>query len=220
MYKKAIITSGPTIEWLDPVRFITNASSGKMGFCLAEEIQTWIPQTTYIYGNVRDKYQAAKNVHCRSIETTQELLIAIQEELQPDSLLIMAAAPLDFRPQQELSHKIKKQNRKSIDLKLIANPDILMEISQYLAKKQWNGVRKMGFAAETTDLAKNALAKLERKNLDWIAGNYVGKNLSGFGENPSQIEIYSARGMEQKLGPDTKQNLAKGISEFLKKQIL
>jgi phosphopantothenoylcysteine decarboxylase/phosphopantothenate--cysteine ligase len=212
-FKKAIVTSGGTREWIDPVRYISNASSGKMGFHLAENISNWIDDTVYIYGNVLEKYA---NFHGRSksVETTIDMLNAILEEISQDTLIVMAAAPADFKPQEYSETKIKKTDQEYL-IKLINNPDILHTISQIIEEKTISGVHRVGFAAETNDLESNAMKKISNKKLDYIIGNTVGRNI-GFGENESSIKIFSSNGLEAQFESLTKEVLAKEIVIFLK----
>lgn len=208
------------MEWIDPVRFLSNASSGKMGYCIAQELQGWLPQVTYICGNVRDKYRHLSNSKTVAVETTNEMLEAVWQEMQEKTLLVMAAAPLDYRPKQEAREKIKKEKNTSMTLEFIANRDILKSISQRIQETGYQDTALVGFAAETNDLEKHAITKLNRKGLDYIVGNYVGKNQQGFGENESSIEIFSQQGSVHKVGPLPKEELAREISQFLKKQYI
>lgn len=215
-FKKAIVSSGPTREWIDPVRYISNASSGKMGFNIAREILKWIPNLSYVHGNVSDKYarlEGAKNVYA---ETTLALRDALLNELENDTLVIMAAAPADFRPIMTAENKIKKEATLGLMIELEKNPDILMALNAYLKDKNYNSSVLIGFAAETENLEENALGKLERKGLKFIIGNYVGKSTTGFGEVDSTIRIFSKLGMVKEIANQPKEILAKGISDFLK----
>lgn len=108
-FSKAIITSGPTIEWIDPVRYISNASSGKMGFHIAEAVSKWISEVVYIHGQVLENYKNPKGSKSISVETTSDLCNAVLAEIQTDTILIMAAAPVDFRPSKSNESKIKKK---------------------------------------------------------------------------------------------------------------
>lgn len=212
-FKKCIVTSGPTREWIDPVRFISNASSGKMGYHIAEEAIKWIPNTIYIHGNVLEKYS---NVSGRKIpvDSTNDMLGAILSEIERDTILIMAAAPADFRPVSYADRKIKKQGS-NYSLELIENPDILQSISTFVIEKNINNVLRLGFAAETENLLENAQFKLKKKNLDYIVGNEVGRNL-GFGEDLTSIKIFSKNGIEMDVQNQSKENVARSIVEFLK----
>lgn len=217
-FKKAIITSGPTREWIDPVRYISNASSGKMGFHITKEILSWIPNVVYVFGNVSDKYakvEGAKNVYA---ETTVAMRDALLGELEEDTLVIMAAAPADFRPKAPAENKIKKEASGDLIIELEKNPDILMALSSYLKEKNFTSSVLIGFAAETEKLEEHALGKLERKGLKYIIGNYVGKT-NGFGEVESSVRIFSKSGLTKEIANEPKEILAKGIVEFLKQNV-
>ena len=218
-FKKAIVTSGPTREWIDPVRYISNASSGKMGYNLALQVSHWIPNTVYIYGNVSEKYQDFNGKRV-SVDSTNDMLQAIINEIQNDTILFMAAAPADFKPIIFEQEKIKKKDSDSnYSLQLIQNPDILKTISKYINEKNLNNISKIGFAAETSNLDQSAMKKVKEKNLDYIIGNYVGKE-KGFGEANSSVRIYSPSGIEIELTDLPKEIIAQEVVNFLKKKFL
>jgi phosphopantothenate---cysteine ligase (CTP) len=219
MFNKAIITSGPTREWLDPVRYISNASSGKMGFHIAEEISTIIKDVIYIHGNLQEKYSKPKNCNTISIETTKDLLNEILNQISNDTLLIMAAAPVDFSPEIFSNQKIKKTNQETITLNFKQNPDILKNISDFRNSKGLKNVSLIGFSAETENLEINAINKLKKKGIDFIIGNLVGKK-EGFGETPSKIFIYSYDGVVLESEYQSKEILGKTICNFIKKTYL
>ncbi len=211
-FKKAIVTAGGTREWIDPVRYISNASSGKMGFHIAEEISKWIPKTVYIYGNVLEHYARfpGKKIN---VETTLDMLNALLDELESNTLLVMAAAPADFRPMDYTDTKIKKTGQE-YSIKLITNPDILRTVSQVLEEKGIIGVRKVGFAAETNDLEINAMKKISDKQLDFIVANKVGRE-DGFGEKETSIKIFSPKGLELQFESLSKEKIAHEVVQFL-----
>lgn len=212
-FNKCIVTSGPTREWIDPVRFISNASSGKMGFHIAEEVMKWIPNTIYVHGNVLEKYSnfLGKKI---PVESTVDMLNAILSEIERDTILIMAAAPADFKPVEYTNQKIKKIGN-IYNLELAENPDILLSVSKYVTEQNLTNVVRVGFAAETENLEENANLKLKRKNIDFIIGNEVGRNL-GFGENLTSVKIISKRGIEREVRDQSKENIAISIVKFLK----
>ncbi|MBK8396904.1 MAG: phosphopantothenoylcysteine decarboxylase [Leptospiraceae bacterium] len=213
-FKKAIVSSGPTREWIDPVRYISNASSGKMGFHIAKEIYSWIPNLVYVHGNVSDKYKSvegAKNIYA---ETTIAMKDVLLNEIGEDTIVIMAAAPADFKPKQPAENKIKKETSNDLVIELEKNPDLLMALSSHLKENNITSSVLIGFAAETEKLEEYALGKLERKGLKYIVGNYVGKS-NGFGEVESSIRIFSKSGLVHEMSNQPKEILAKGIVEFL-----
>jgi phosphopantothenoylcysteine decarboxylase/phosphopantothenate--cysteine ligase len=219
-YRKIIVTSGPTREWIDPVRYISNASSGKMGFHIAEEfLHDRSLEVVYIHGNTMEKYAvvpgASKNI---AVETTIQLRDAVLNEITDDSLLVMAAAPADFRPIMTAEHKIKKENqsgtKKGLLLELEENPDVLAQVFDYVKDKGIKNSIRVGFAAETQDLSKNAQLKILKKGIHYIIGNYVGMN-KGFGELNSSVTIYNETGVVREIGPLPKETIAKQIVGFL-----
>ncbi|TGL48960.1 phosphopantothenoylcysteine decarboxylase [Leptospira wolffii] len=215
-YSKIIISSGPTREWIDPVRFISNASSGKMGFCLAEEALRRNIETVYIRGLTQTEYSKPKGAKILSVETTEEMKDAVLSEISDSSVLIMAAAPADFRPKLSNDSKIKKEEGSdTLVLELVKNPDILLAVDERIREKNIRNVLRIGFSAETHSLNENALSKLNRKSLDYIVGNYVGKDSKGFGDRDTSVMIYGKDGSLRELGPDSKERIAIGILEYL-----
>jgi phosphopantothenoylcysteine synthetase/decarboxylase len=219
-FRKIIITSGPTREWIDPVRYLSNASSGKMGFHIAEAfLQHPELEVVYIHGNTLEKYSnpslVSKNIE---VDTTVQLRDAVLQEITEDSLLVMAAAPADFRPIMTAKHKIKKENelgeKKGLFLELEENPDVLVQVAEYVTTQNFKNSLRVGFAAETQDLAKNAQLKIKKKGLKFIIGNYVGYQ-KGFGEIDSTVIIYDSNGQVKEIGPASKENIAKQIVDFL-----
>ncbi|PJZ24189.1 DNA/pantothenate metabolism flavoprotein [Leptospira hartskeerlii] len=215
-YSKIIISSGPTREWIDPVRFISNASSGKMGYCLAQEAANLVKEVVYIRGLTEPKYSEPKDARIVKVETTLEMRDAILNEVTSSSILIMAAAPADFRPKNANESKIKKEEGSdTLVLELIKNPDILVSVNEKIHAQNLKDVLRIGFSAETDLLDQNALGKLERKNLDFIVGNYVGKDSKGFGDLDTSVIIYGKEGSKKEIGPASKEMIAKGILEYL-----
>jgi phosphopantothenate---cysteine ligase (CTP) len=215
MIKKIIITSGPTKEWIDPVRYISNASSGLMGYCIAEECKKLTENLVYIAGGTDPEFKTIDGAKNISVESTQDMLESILSELEEDSLLIMSAAPADYRPANTSEIKIKKKDSQLnetgyLTLELIENPDILKTVSEFVQEKNWRNVKRIGFSAETHDLELHALGKLKRKDLDWILGNSVGKGI-GFGGVQNTLHCYARNGEKFVLGPLDKRSLAKEI---------
>jgi phosphopantothenoylcysteine decarboxylase/phosphopantothenate--cysteine ligase len=218
-YKKAVITSGPTREWIDPVRFISNASSGKMGFHIANEVSKWIPETVYLHGNLLEKYSRPNTSRIISVETTLEMLSSLVNELEDDMIIIMTAAPADYRPKDVSEIKIKKNSTEgNLILEFVHNPDILKNVSHEIQKRGLKNIKLFGFAAETHNMEENSKAKLEKKGLELIFANHVGKGV-GFGELDSTINVYSMKGLEKTIGPSPKEQIAKDISDFLKQRL-
>lgn len=213
MFSKIIVTSGPTREWLDPVRYISNMSSGKMGFCIAQEFQKSGFEVVFVHGPVSDKYipEKTKNIYT---ETTSLMLSSVLSEIESDTLLIMAAAPADFRPAEESEIKLKKKDGENFHLSLVQNPDILRTAREETVRRKLTHTVLFGFAAETDDLYENAQKKLEKKGIDFIGANHVGKN-KGFGDQNSTLTVFSKKGIELEITDSPKEKIAEAIFRFL-----
>lgn len=218
-FKRVIVTSGPTREWIDPVRYISNASSGKMGYEIAKCFLQYPVEVIYIHGNTLERYAnvsgAKQNLE---VETTMQLRDTVLSQLQNDTLLVMAAAPADFRPIMTAKHKIKKERSsegsKGLLLELEENPDVLKQVDEYVKENQIKNSIRVGFAAETNDLEKHAREKLIRKGLHYIVGNVVGHG-KGFGEVDSILRIFGPNGLVKEIGPMPKEDLALSLVHFL-----
>ena len=179
---KALVTAGPTNEYIDPVRFITNKSSGKQGYALAKSLAKRGFDTTLISGPTN--LQVDSNVNLIKVETADEMLKATQENL-PTDVAIFSAAVADFKVKEKENKKIKKQQNLNLDLE--KNIDILNYISKH------NSLRPklvIGFAAETNDIQENAQKKLIEKNCDWIIANDVSNKSIGFDSNFNEVSIF------------------------------
>ena len=179
--KKIVITAGPTIEPLDPVRYMTNFSSGKMGYALAEEAKKRGGEVVLITGpvNLTPPY----GVEIIKINTTIEMLNAVEKNFDDCDILIKAAAPLDYRPETVSKDKIKK-NGESLQLKFVPNPDI----AAYFGKLKKNQII-VGFAAETNNVIEYAKGKLKKKNFDFIVVNDISKDGAGFRTDTNIVSI-------------------------------
>lgn len=184
--KHIIITAGPTQEPIDPVRYITNRSSGKMGYALAERAYMRGADVLLISGPVN--LIASDGVKTINIRTCDEMLKQILDNFEWADIVIMAAAVADYRPESVADQKIKK-NDEVLTLKLVRNPDIL----ERLGKIKNNKVL-IGFAAETEDLDDNAKKKIIKKNLDMIVANDVTKEGAGFEIDTNIISIIDRDG--------------------------
>ena len=190
--RKTIVTGGPTREWIDPVRYISNASSGKMGIAVADAASLRSKETVFIHGPVESNLIKNKNYKLLQVETTVDLLNAILNELTPSTVIIMAAAPADYKPAEKHATKIKKEEgTDELVLTLKKNPDILKTIAKKkLADNSLKKVFVAGFAAETDNIETNAVKKLEAKNLDMICLNDVSRKDAGFSTDNNQITIF------------------------------
>lgn len=183
--KKIVVTAGGTLEYLDPVRFIGNRSSGKMGVAVAQAALSMGAQVTLIAGTMSVAVPSNPHLQIISVKTTEEMLTKVNEQFTDCDALIMAAAIADFKPLHLADQKIKKHpGENEWTLKLETTPDILATMG---AKKQSQLV--VGFAAETQDLLNNAEHKLASKHADMIVANDVAKAYSGFGTDTNQVTI-------------------------------
>jgi len=179
---KALVTAGPTHEYIDPVRFITNKSSGKQGFELAKSLSKKGFETTLISGPTNLKIN--KDINFIEVETADEMFKATQNNL-PADVAIFSAAVADFKVREQRKSKIKKKDY--INLNLEKNIDILNYVSKH------NSLRPklvIGFAAETDNIENNAKIKLYEKNCDWIVANDVSNKSIGFGSNFNEVTIF------------------------------
>ena len=179
---KALVTAGPTNEYIDPVRFITNKSSGKQGYALARSLAKRGFQTTLISGPTN--LQIEDNINLIKVETADEMLKATQKSL-PADVAIFSAAVADFKVKEKKNEKIKKQDRLQLELK--KNIDILNYVSKH------NSLRPklvIGFAAETNNIQENAQKKLIEKNCDWIIANDVSNKSIGFDSSFNEVSIF------------------------------
>ena len=202
--KKVLITAGATRERLDPVRFITNDSSGKMGFAIAEAARDRGAEVTVIRGSVTAEIPAG--VRMIPIESALELYDAMMQEAPEQDVIIQAAAVSDYRPAEQKDRKIKKESGSDLTLILTENPDIAKAVGEQ--KKP--GQTLVGFAAETDNLRKNAKSKLEKKKLDMIVANDVTKPGAGFTVDTNIAVLITSDGStEEPL--QTKRQLAERI---------
>ena len=189
--KKVLITAGATRERLDPVRFITNESSGKMGFAIAEEARDRGAEVTVIRGSVTAEIPAG--VRVIPIESARDLYDAMMREAPDQDVIIQAAAVSDYRPAEQKDRKIKKKEGSELTLVLTENPDIARAVGEQ--KKP--GQTLVGFAAETDNVEKNARSKLSKKNLDMIVANDVTKPGAGFNTDTNIAALITAVDVEE-----------------------
>lgn len=203
-----LISAGPTREWIDPVRFLSNPSSGKMGYALARAAVDRGMQVTLVSGPTALKAPAGAEV--LFVETAREMQEAMSQRFAKADLIIMAAAVSDHRPETRSKQKQKKEQMR-MTLDLVANPDILME----LGKQKKNGQTLVGFAAETENLLPNARRKLREKNLDWIVANDVSEKDRGFQSDFNKISLLSKKQNEMDFEYQEKNSLARKIMDIL-----
>jgi phosphopantothenoylcysteine decarboxylase/phosphopantothenate--cysteine ligase len=175
--KRVVVTAGGTREAIDPVRFISNYSSGKMGHAVAEAAADRGASVQLI---TTAHYTGHAGVDTRQVESAEEMLAALRDELGGAQLLVMVAAVADFRPARVAGGKIRREDLDTLDLKLEKNVDILAELSH---DSRAEGVFRVGFAAEDADVEKHAAEKLARKKLDAIVANDIRGGVFGSDEN-------------------------------------
>jgi phosphopantothenoylcysteine decarboxylase/phosphopantothenate--cysteine ligase len=201
---KFLITAGPTRENIDPVRFISNRSSGKMGYALAETAYAFGHEVCLITGPVR--LSTPDGIEIVYIESAEDMFNAVKDNIEDSDCLIMAAAVADWTPVECNSSKIKKDNFDGI-LKLKRTKDILSEMKSFKEDRIF-----VGFAAETDDLVKNATNKLINKGLDFIVANDVTQQGAGFGCDTNIVTIFDVDGVTE-LPQMKKSEVAKKIIE-------
>ena len=187
--RHVVVSAGPTQEPIDPVRYIGNRSSGKMGFAIAEAARDRGAHVTLVSGPVA--LETPFGVERVDVRTVAEMLAALEQATATSDAIIMAAAPADFRSVNAADHKLKKSDGELMSVELTKNPDIL-------ATLPGGGVR-VGFAAETRNLAEYAQAKLPAKRLHFIVANDVSAAGSGFGTETNQVTFFHADGRSEQL---------------------
>lgn len=207
--KKVLLTAGPTYENIDPVRFIGNYSSGKMGFAIAEQLLAEGADVSLIAGPTKLTLEHA-NLRLIPVRSAQEMLEAVQKEWGTSDIGIFAAAVADYRPAEMATEKIKKSDEE-LSIRLVKNPDIL----------KWAGSTKskqilVGFALETNDLEANARKKLDAKHLNFIVMNTLSDEGAGFGHITNKISILDDHNNLKSFELKTKNQVAVDIIEYLK----
>ena len=199
--KTVCITAGPTREPIDPVRFLSNHSSGKMGYALAQACVEAGATVKLISGPVN--LVPPERVELIAVETAQDMLAAAMEHALDVDLFIAAAAVSDYRVEQCAQHKLKKVAGDDLQLTLVQNPDILASIAKHDQRPHC----VVGFAAETNDVIRYARDKLARKQLDWIVANDVSRTDAGFNHDDNAVTLISATS-EQALNLASKNQIA------------
>lgn len=206
--KKVLVTAGPTMAPIDPVRYITNRSSGKMGYEIAKEARDRGAEVTLISGPTNLEKPFGINVI--DIKTNGDMLNEVTKHFNEQDIIIKAAAVADFKPKTYSDRKIKKSSTEEFSLELEKDTDILKKLGQI--KKQQILV---GFAAESNDLIKNATSKLNKKNLDFIIANDITKADTGFASNDNKVTILCSDGRKICLEKMAKKEVAKNIFDLI-----
>lgn len=186
---KVMVTAGPTREALDPVRYISNRSSGKMGYAIARAAAARGAEVTLLSGPV--SLEAPQGVKLVPFTTTQDLLDRALEYASSQDILIQSAAPADYRAEEIAQQKIKKNHGEGFVLRLIENPDV----AATLGEEKRNDQVFVGFAAETNDVIEHAQGKLKKKNLDMIVANDVTKPGAGFDVDTNIVTLITEKEM-------------------------
>lgn len=181
--KQILITAGPTKEFIDPVRFISNASSGKMGYAIAEELSSKGADVILVSGPTNIKCNSSQ-IKIVQVTTTLEMLQACQHYFDSVDIAIFAAAVADYRPLFTESSKIKK-NDETITIQLTKNPDIAFEFGKIKKSNQLS----IGFALETDNIVEYGKGKMQKKNFDFIVLNTTNGNGEGFGFDTNKISL-------------------------------
>lgn len=208
---RIIVTAGPTREFLDPVRFLSNRSSGKMGYALARTALGRGHKVTLISGPC--SLAAPAGARVKRINSAAEMLDAVKSALPRNDALIMAAAVCDWRPAKCAERKIKKSRRHGLTLRLEPTPDILRSVASRKGRRIF-----IGFAAETDNLERNALRKLKEKRLDMIVANDVTRPDSGFEAETNRAILLEAGGGREALPLMSKKALALRIIKWLEQK--
>lgn len=210
--KKVLITAGPTRESVDPVRFITNRSTGKMGYEMAREAKRRGADVTLVSGRVNLK--APYGVNLINIESAQDMYEEVMKRAGESDIIIKSAAVADYTPQNKSNIKIKKQSG-NIKIELERTHDILFEVGQAKTDQQI----LVGFAAETNDVIENAKSKMQRKNLDFIIANDVKKEGAGFGTDTNIVTIIPRQGEIEPLPVMKKSEVARAVFDRILKRL-
>ena len=209
-----LVTAGPTTEFIDPVRCITNRSSGKMGYAIAKMAKRRGAEVTLISGQTSIELPRS-DIPIVQVITAHEMHNAVMKHFKKASVVIKAAAVADFRCRSENCQKIKKKSDSNfVTLELEKNPDIISELT-----KDKGGRIIVGFAAETENIIEHALEKLKKKDLDLIVANNVAQPGIGFGSENNEVTIIDRRGNTRKVPKMTKDEVAFIILDAVKKAI-
>lgn len=180
-----LITAGPTREAIDPVRYLTNHSSGKMGYAIAEAAARRGASVTLISGPV--SLATPSGVNRIDVDSAQQMFDAVQDKAKDNHIFVACAAVADFRPDSVCDQKMKKQDGKDdMQIALVKNPDIVASVANMKSKRPFT----VGFAAETQDVEQYARRKLAKKNLDLICANDVSVNGQGFNSDQNALHLF------------------------------
>lgn len=211
---KIVVTAGPTREYLDPVRFLSNPSTGKMGFAVAAEAARRGHDVTLVAGPVALK--TPNGVRRADVVSAREMLAAVWDALGPEDesgeavAFVSTAAVADWRPARCAAQKLKKRQMSGV-LKLVRNPDILKTVRARLRRARRANVSLVGFAAETNDVLAEAARKCREKGLAFIVANDVTERGSGFGTETNRVTFVFPDGTQKRFPLMTKRRVAAAL---------
>lgn len=207
---KALITAGPTYEAIDPVRFIGNFSTGKMGIALAEALAAQGIPVDLVLGPSKES-TTHPLITTHKVVSAQDMYDACEQLFPATQIAILSAAVADFRPQEKAAEKIKKGSGETLQLTLVKNPDILAHLGSIKSEQQ----TVVGFALETNNELDNALKKLKAKNADMIILNSLQEAGAGFGHDTNKVTLLSKDGSRTELPLQSKKGIAKSIVDCI-----
>lgn len=209
--RRVLVTAGPTYEPMDPVRFLGNRSSGKMGFALAAEAAARGGEVVLVAGPV--SLETPPGVERVDVETARQMQEVVVARAAESDLVLMTAAVADFRPSQAATAKLKKQDGVP-RLELVRNPDILSELAQAPGRAVL-----VGFAAETDDVEALAAEKLDRKGVDYLVANDVSRSDIAFGSDWNEVTVLRRRGASVRLQRQPKRQLAAALLDLFQESL-
>ena len=211
---KAVVTTGPTREYIDPVRYISNESSGKQGYEVALALKKLGIKTKLIAGP--SKFVSSKGLNIKKVVTAKEMMNEVKRSL-PVDIAVCAAAVSDYKPVNKSKFKIKKETSNLDNLKLEKNPDILEFLSKH---NEFRPKVVVGFAAETEDVIRNSIKKIKEKYCDLIVANDISKKGIGFNSDFNQVSIINRKGKIQSIPKSKKSFIANKLAKIILDKLL
>ncbi len=211
--RKIVVSAGPTQEPIDPIRYLSNRSSGLQGFALAQAAIDAGAEVTLVTGPTKLAYPVGARI--RPVQTASEMCQSILTEVKEADVLFMAAAVADFRPKSPSKQKIKKlANTLEMNIPLVSNPDILMAVKEQRHETGWPKIT-VGFAAETQNILEFGQDKMKRKGLDYIAINDVSNRAAGFAVETNRVTLLDSQGTVYEIPLQSKAKVAEKIVEYI-----
>jgi phosphopantothenoylcysteine decarboxylase/phosphopantothenate--cysteine ligase len=211
--RRVVVTAGGTREPIDPVRYISNYSSGKMGFAIAAAAADRGARVTLVTTATHPEHHG---VDVRPVETAEEMMAELKRDLVGADLLVMAAAVSDFRPARTADHKVRREENSRLTLELEQIPDLVAALGK---EKEGQGVFRVGFAAEGSDLAARGTAKMKKKGLQAIVANDISRQDIGFGSDHNEGVMLFADGSREELPRMTKREMADRILDLVRPRL-